>query len=166
MRASAEGVSFAQQYLLKKGLQKFGESGYKAANKEVDQLHKRNCFSPMDLSTLTPGEKRKAMEALLFLTEKHDKTIKGQLVYNGKPTGEWLSREDSASSAASLESIFLTAILDAKEDRDVMTADVPNAFIQTDMPEGKERVIMKITGVLVDMLVQMAPETYGPYVLF
>jgi hypothetical protein len=44
MRASAEGVRFAQQYLLKKGLQKFGESGYKAANKEVDQLHKRNLF--------------------------------------------------------------------------------------------------------------------------
>jgi hypothetical protein len=35
-----------------------------------------------------------------------------------------------------------------------------------DMPEGKERVIMKITGVLVDMLVQIAPETYGPYVVF
>jgi hypothetical protein len=47
MRAYAEGVSFAQQYLLKKGLQKFGENGYNAANKEVDQLHKRNCFSPM-----------------------------------------------------------------------------------------------------------------------
>jgi hypothetical protein len=56
--------------------------------------------------------------------------------------------------------------IDAREGCDVMTADVPNAFIQTDMPEGKEHVIMKITGVLVDMLVQMAPETYGPYVVF
>jgi hypothetical protein len=66
-----------------------------------------------------------------------------------------------------MESIFLTAIIDAKEGCVVMTADVPNAFfIQTDMPEGEERVIMKITGVLVDMLVQMAPETYGPYVVF
>lgn len=166
MRASAEGVSFSQQYLLKKGLQKLGESGYKAADKEVDQLHRRNCFSPMDVSTLTPEEKRKAMEALMFLTEKRDKTIKGRLVYNGKPTREWLSREDSASPTASLESIFLTAIIDAKEGHDVMTADVPNAFIQTDMPEGEEHVIMKITGVLVDMLVQMAPETYGPYVVF
>ena len=50
-----------------------------------------------------------------------------------------------------------------------MTADVPNAFIQTAMPEpkeGEERVMMKITGVLVDLLVQMAPEIYGPYVVF
>ena len=36
------------------------------------------------------------------------------------------------------------------------------------MPEAKkgERVIMKITGVLVDLLVAIAPETYGPYVVF
>jgi hypothetical protein len=50
-----------------------------------------------------------------------------------------------------------------------MTADIPNAFIQTAMPqpkEGEERVIMKITRVLVHLLVQMAPEVYGPYVVF
>ena len=49
-----------------------------------------------------------------------------------------------------------------------MTADVPNAFIQTDLPkdeDSNERVIMKITGVLVDLLQEMAPEVYGPYVV-
>ena len=50
-----------------------------------------------------------------------------------------------------------------------MTADVPNAFIQAPMPEvkpGENRVMMKIMGVLVDMLVQLSPEVYGPYVVF
>ena len=50
-----------------------------------------------------------------------------------------------------------------------MTSDIPNAFIQTAMPptkEGEEQVIMKITGVLVHLLVQLAPEVYGPYVVF
>ena len=32
--------------------------------------------------------------------------------------------------------------------------------------DGEERVIMKIAGVLVDLMVQMAPEVYGPYVVF
>ena len=62
-----------------------------------------------------------------------------------------------------------TAIIDAKEERDIMLADVPNAFIQTSMPpveEGADRVIMKITGVLVDLLVQIAPEIYADYVVF
>ena len=36
------------------------------------------------------------------------------------------------------------------------------------MPEAEvgEQVMMKITGVLVDLLVEIAPETYGPYVIF
>jgi hypothetical protein len=59
-------------------------------------------------------------------------------------------------------------VVDAKEGRDVMTAGVPNAFIQTKMPEmkkGDERVIMKITGVLVDLMVELAPDIYRPYVV-
>ncbi len=90
------------------------------------------------------------------------------MVYSGKPTREWLSREDSASPTAALESIMLTAIIDAFENRDVMTADVPNAFIQTMMPEpkpGEDRVIMKITGVLADLLVELAPDIYSSFVV-
>ena len=81
----------------------------------------------------------------MFLTQKRDGTIKGRMVYNGKPTREWLSKDDAASPTAFLESIILTAMVDAKEGRDVMSADVPNAFIQTSMPEikdEKERVIL------------------------
>jgi hypothetical protein len=79
-----------------------------------------------------------------------------------------LSREDSTSPTAALESIMLTAIVDAKEGRDVMSCDIPNAFIQTKLAElepGEARVVMKITGVLVDLLVNISPEVYGPYVM-
>ena len=105
----------------------------------------------------------------MFLTEKRDKTIKGRMVYNGKPTREWLTREDSVSPTVALESTMIATIIDAHEGCDIMTTDVPNAFVQTTMPEpkrGKERVIMKITGVLVDMLVQLNPELYGPHVVY
>ena len=90
------------------------------------------------------------------------------MIYNGKPTCEWSLCEDSASPTVALESIMLTAIVDAKEGQDVMTADVPNAFIQTQMPieEGKEQVIMKATGVLVDLIVEMASKVYGPFITF
>jgi hypothetical protein len=108
------------------------------------------------------------VDALMFISEKRDKTVKGRTVYNGKPTLEWLSREDSTSPTAALESIMLTALVDAHEGRDVMSADIPNAFIQTKLPmtkKGDKRVIMKITGVLVDLLVSISPEVYGPYVV-
>ena len=162
------GASYAQQYSFKKGLQKFGKKGSDAVTKELDQLHKRNCFVPVDVSKLTVGEKKKAQHALMLLTEKRDGSVKGRCVYNGKPTRKWLSKDDAASPTVSTESIMLTVVVDAKEGRDVMTADVPNAFIQTKMPEmkkGDERVIMKITGVLVDLMVELAPDIYRPYVV-
>jgi len=70
-----------------------------------------------------------------------------------------------ASPTAALESIFLTSIIDAKEEWNVMSADVPTAFIQTPMPDDNKKVIMKIKGVLVHLMVEQAPEAYGPHVV-
>ena len=163
-----QGASFVQQYILQKGVKVFGDPGKQAAIREIDQLYQRNCFTPIRPSEMSVNERKKAMEALMFLTEKRDGTIKGRMVYNGKPTREWLGKEDSASPTAALESIFMTAAIDGHERRDVMTADIPNAFIQADMPKSKqqhgERVMMKITGILVDMLVSLNPELFQPYV--
>ena len=103
-------------------------------SKELEQLHKQKCFSPIDVSKLTPEEKRKTVEALMFLCKKKDETVKGRMVYNGKPTRKWLNHDDTASPTAVLESIFLTAMTDVKEGHDVMTNNIPNAFIQAEMP--------------------------------
>jgi hypothetical protein len=49
-----------------------------------------------------------------------------------------------------------------------MTCDIPNAFIQAYLPKkepGEDRVVMEITEVLVDMLVNINPELYGPAVV-
>jgi hypothetical protein len=135
----------------------------------MDQLHWRYCFTPIDVASLSDDERRKTVDALMFLGKKRDKTVKGRMVYNSKPTREWLSREDSTSPTAALESIMLTAIVDAKEGRDVMTCDIPDAFIQTKLPDIKDGdkrfVSMKITGVLVDLLVGISLGVYGPYVV-
>jgi hypothetical protein len=130
-----KGASLAQQYLLNKGLKVFGQRGCHASMKEMDQLHHRSCFAPISVAEMTPTEWRKKQQALMFLGEKRDGTIKGRMVYNGRPTREWLSREDSSSPTAALESIILTGVIDAHKGHDVMTCDIPNAFIQALMPE-------------------------------
>ena len=167
-QVKVNGASFAQQYVIQKGLKKFGKRGEDAVNKELDQLHRRNCFVPVDVSTMNAKEKKRAQAALMLLTEKRDGSVKGRCVYNGKPTREWLSKDDAASPTVATESLMITATIDATEERDVMTAVVPNAFILTKMPElekGADRILMKITGVLVDLLVKIAPEVYGPFVV-
>jgi len=58
------------------------------------------------------------------------------------------------------QSVLLTGAIDAEERRDVAVSDVPNAFIQTECQERDDdgnRMIMKIRGVLVDVLCNMDP---------
>jgi hypothetical protein len=154
MNVNGHRASFAQQYMLQKGLKVFGYKGHKASMKEIDQLHKRTCFAALNVKEVKHSERKKAQMALMFLAEKRDKSVKGRMVYNGRPTREWLSWEDAASPTAALESILITGVIEAKEERDVMTCDIPNAFIQAYLPKKEpeeDRVVMKITGVLVDM---------------
>jgi hypothetical protein len=99
------GASFAQQYILQKGLKVFGNKGHKALKKEIDQLHRRKCFAPLKVKEMKPSERKKAQMALMFLTEKRDKSVKGRMVYNGKPTREWLSCADAASPTAALHCV-------------------------------------------------------------
>ena len=56
--------------------------------------------------------------------------------------------------------------VEAKQCRDVMTADIPNAFVQTDVEKKKvgNRIIMKIRGPLVDILLELSLETFESHV--
>ena len=98
--------------------------------------------------------------------EKRDRTVKGRLVCNGKPTREWLDKGASSSPTVGLDSLFSTMMMDAREHRDVMTADTPNAFMQTPIEkmDTKEKTVMKITGVSVDSLVAECLFKCGPCV--
>jgi hypothetical protein len=91
MNVNEHGASFAQQYMLQKGLKVFRNKGHKALMKEINQLRKRMCFEPLKVKDMKHSERKKAQMALMFLTEKRDKSLKGRMVYNRKPTREWFS---------------------------------------------------------------------------
>jgi hypothetical protein len=50
------GASFAQQYIMQKGLKLFGEQGKDGVNKEMAQLHQRGCFTPVSIKDMTGSE--------------------------------------------------------------------------------------------------------------
>jgi hypothetical protein len=91
MNVNRHRESFAQQYMMQKGLKVFGRNGHNASTKEIDQLHKITCFAPLKVQEMKHSERKKAHMALMFLTEKRDKSMKGRMVYNGKPTRKLLS---------------------------------------------------------------------------
>jgi len=152
-----------QQFIFQKGRKKFGKRGDQAAFNEFDQLNHRNCFTPINLSKLTPLDKKKTQVAVMLLTKKKDGTVKGCCVYEGSRTQPCITKEETASPNASTEGIFITATIDAHEERNVMTADTPNAFIQSSLnhlKDGNKNAVMKVTGMLVNLLVKVAPDVY------
>jgi hypothetical protein len=160
------GSQFVVTYSLKKGIQKWGERGRQSALKEMKQLHDRECFEPIHKHQLSQSERHRALESLLFLVEKRDGTIKSRHCANGSTQRDYMSREDVSSPTVSTEATLLTAVIEAQEGRDVATLDIPNAFIQTKLEDKDgERTIMKIRGVLVDILCEMDP-VYKPYVVY
>lgn len=160
-------VSLLETFSLKQGIKKFGKSGYEAAFNEMLQQHQRKCFHPISIPEMSPRERKRAMESLIFLVEKRDGRIKARTCSNGSIQRNWMSKEEASSPTAHLESVLLTAVIDAEEDREVRTIDIPNFFIQTKINKkpGEDKIVMKIRGMLVDMLVQMDPGLYGPKVV-
>ncbi len=54
-------------------------------------------------------------------------------------------------------------MINTLKDQDIPVIDIPNEFIQTVIKDEEHRVIVRIRGPLVDILVSIAPDVYGPY---
>jgi hypothetical protein len=105
------------------------------------------------------------MESLIFLTEKRDETIKARVCANSSTQRAYIAREEASSPTAASEAILITGVIDAKQNRDVMTLDIPNAFVQMEISLDGDKIIMKIRGQLVDILLELCPGVYDNYVI-
>ena len=132
-----------------------------AAVKELTPLHIMDTWTPLEASKLSREQQMRALSSLLFLKEKRTGDVKGQACINGAPQRTYISKEEAASPTVSTESTFTTAAIAAVEKRKVQCYNVPSAFVNTDVDKD---VIMVLKGDLVDMMVQIAPETYRKYI--
>ena len=105
---------------------------------------------------LSGEDKKRALDLMSLIEEKHDGRVKGHGVAKGSEQRGFVAKEDAASPTASLESIVLTGLIDAKETREVATCDTPNAFVQTDMSD--DPVLLRLCGKPAELLVCCAPE--------
>jgi hypothetical protein len=58
---------------------------------------------------------------------------------------------------------LLACIFDVEEGQDVAVIDIPNVFIQTKIDDEAGMAIIKIRGVRVEMLVEIAPDIYKDF---
>eukprot|EP00543_Licmophora_paradoxa_P004739 CAMPEP_0202454640 /NCGR_PEP_ID=MMETSP1360-20130828/12319_1 /ASSEMBLY_ACC=CAM_ASM_000848 /TAXON_ID=515479 /ORGANISM="Licmophora paradoxa, Strain CCMP2313" /LENGTH=74 /DNA_ID=CAMNT_0049073999 /DNA_START=252 /DNA_END=472 /DNA_ORIENTATION=+ len=65
---------------------------------------------------------------------------------NGSTQRAYIPKEEATSPTTSTEAILITGVIEAKQERDVITLDIPNDFVQTLVPQTGEKIIMKIRG--------------------
>jgi hypothetical protein len=149
------------QYSAKKGLKVFGEAGAEAIISEMKQLDAMDVIEPKKADTLTKAEKKASLEYLMFLKQKRCGRIKGRGCADGRKQRLYMSKEDTSSPTVTTEGLFLSCTIDAKEGRDVATADIPGAFMQTDMDAV---VHVRLSGALASLLTRVDPKKYMKYI--
>ena len=124
-------------------------------------MHNMSVFRPILKTALTLEEMKKAISSLMFLKEKRDKTVKGRFCADvRKQRGDW-TKQESTSPTVSTESVFLTAVIDAHERRDVGCYDIPCTFLHAD---SDENITMVLKGRLAELMVQVALNLYRKYI--
>ncbi len=116
------------------------------------------------MSELTTEQRAKILQSHMFIGQKRTGETKARMVAGGNTQRGHVTKEESSSPTVSTKAVLLTLIVDAHEGREVAVVDILNAFIQTKVDDTKDCVIIRITGVIVDWLVKVAPKVYASYV--
>ena len=75
-----------------------------------------------------------------------------------------MPKDHTASPTVGLGSLMSTCVVDAKENRNVATVDIPNASIQIDLTS--ETIVMKIKGELVGILIEIDLNAHKDYIVY
>ena len=100
----------------------------KSVEKEMRQLHDRDVMKPVHKNYLTPEQQGEALAYLMILKRKRCGKIKGRGCADGRKQRAYITEEASTAPTVNMEAVFLTAVIDAMEGRNVVVLDVPRVF--------------------------------------
>ena len=156
---SSEATLVTPQMPICRGLKLFGSQGVSAVKAELQQLHD---LKVMEAKPLTTTQKREALGYLMFLKRKRSGKIKARGCADGRPQRAYIPQEDARAPTVSMEAVFMTAVIDAMENRTVAVVDIPGAFMQADMDPG---VYMHIDGAMAELLMEIDYDIYHPHMV-
>ena len=147
---------------MKEGVRRHGDRALEALLFELTQLDEKETFRPLLASSMTKEERKMALNLLTIIKEKRCGKIKGRVVADGRKQKMYVSKEESSSPTIQLESLMMSLMIDAKENRDVATADIVGAYLLAEM---QDKVIVKLKVTSVDVLCK-ANNKYKDFVIF
>ena len=76
---------------------------------------------------------------------------------DGRPQQKYITKEESSSPTVLLYALMGSYVMDALDDRKVITMDIPCAFLQGDWPQDKHPGYVIFEGIMVDMICEIDP---------
>jgi hypothetical protein len=152
------------QLSLKAALKQWGKDAKVAVEAKAKLLHWQNSFKPVHWKDVNKEKRKQILKLHVFVKRKRTGQIKARKVAGGNKQRDFISKENASSPTVATESVLITSLVDAQENRDVAIVDVPSTFIQTVVEDNEGKVVMRIRGHMVDVLVKVAPKVHGPYV--
>jgi hypothetical protein len=150
------------QLTAKAGIKKHGQVTIDALFREFLQPNDLGVFLAQDGNKLTRKEKRGALLAINFIKEKRCDKIKGRTIADGRPQRELYMKEETSSPTVSTDALMMSILIDAKESRDVATADVAGAYLHAEM---KDFTLLKMERESVDIMCDVCEE-YRAFVCY
>ena len=158
--------SYASHVLLaqmsaNQGLKKFGERAENAIKAEFKQLiHGKDVFIPKFFSELSQEQRKRALKAITLIDHKRSGKVKGRTVANGSVQRGYIPADEASSPTVTTEAVFLTAVMNAKENRVVASCDISGAFLQALMDDF---VVVVFEDKMVELMVEIEPG-YAKYI--
>ena len=125
----------------------------------MQQLHDMNTIEPVQFPSLE--DKRDSLTYLMYLKKKRCGKIKGRGCADGRKQRNKNSKQEVSSPTVAIESVFLTSIVDAEEQREVAVVDIPGAYMHADVDE---HIIVRFDRNMAEMLELIEPKIYKPYI--
>ena len=122
---------------------------------EMTGMETGKVFEPKRWSELTHQERKSGLRAIIFMKQKRCGKIKTRLCVDGRPHRHIYTKEDSTSPTVKTESVIITAVIDAKEDRFIAIADITQAFLKAMLPDD---TYVKLEGVLDNKMIEINHE--------
>jgi hypothetical protein len=146
-----EALKSTPMYGYRKGLKIFRDLGYQSTVKELrDNLIGRGCIDVLTEKETTWDMRKEALSYLMFLKQKRCGKLKARGCADGRPQREYITKEESSSPTVSLYALMGSCVMDAMDDRAVITVDIPGAFLQGDWPQDEHPAYIKFEGLMVE----------------
>eukprot|EP00957_Ditylum_brightwellii_P074686 5676938-Ditylum_brightwellii.AAC.1 len=105
------------------------------------------------------------MDNFVSLTAKRDTSIKARACANGSMQHSHTSKDKATSPIAATDTTLLTGAIEENQNCNVITMHTLNTFVQTNILEQEQKIIVKTRGLLVDILLELCLGVYDNFVV-